>query len=154
MTHRKWFRRLGDSSGQTLLEAAFVTPLLLLATFAIIDFATILYVYLALESGVSQATRYGVTGNTMTGMTREQSIRTAMRQATPTLTLPDHMFQFSHLSGGSWANGAGGPGVVEKLTVTYPHDLMVLKPFLSSVLPNGQINLRVESSMRNESRFQ
>ena len=54
-------RRLRGDSGQSLLEAAFITPLLLLLTFAIVDFAALLYVHLALQNGVSQASRYGVT---------------------------------------------------------------------------------------------
>ena len=45
-----------------MLEAAIITPLLLLLTFSIVDFGALFYVYLALENGVSQATRYGVTG--------------------------------------------------------------------------------------------
>ena len=52
-------RRLRDSSGQSLLEAAFITPLLLLLTFAIVDFSSMLYVHLALQNGVAQASRYG-----------------------------------------------------------------------------------------------
>ena len=42
-----------------------IIPLLLLLTFAIIDFSTVLYIYLTLENGVSQATRYAVTGQQM-----------------------------------------------------------------------------------------
>ena len=45
-----------------MVEAALVTPLLLFLTFAIIDFAIMFYVYLALGSGVGQATRYATTG--------------------------------------------------------------------------------------------
>jgi Flp pilus assembly protein TadG len=48
-------KRLGDSRGATLVEAAVLTPLLLLLTFSIMDFASLFYVYLALENGVSQA---------------------------------------------------------------------------------------------------
>ena len=55
-------RRLGDSKGANLVEAAIVTPLLLLLTLGIVDFAAMFYCYLALEHGVSQATRYAVTG--------------------------------------------------------------------------------------------
>ena len=58
-------RRLRDCTGATLVEAAIVTPLLLLLTFSIVDFGSLFYVYLALENGVSQATRYGVTGSAM-----------------------------------------------------------------------------------------
>src|ERR1700730_6314820 len=62
---RRIFKRLRDSSGGSLVEAALITPLLLLLTFGICDFGAMFYVYLALENGVSQATRYGVTGNLM-----------------------------------------------------------------------------------------
>ena len=69
-------------SGGSLVEAAFITPLLLLLTFSIMDFASLFYVYLALENGVSQATRYGVTGHLMddpmnpgTPLTRDESIK-------------------------------------------------------------------------------
>ena len=103
-----------------------ITPLLLLLTFGIMEFATMFYVYLALENGVSQATRYGVTGNLKddpmnpgTPLTRAESIKLAMRQATPTLTIPDAAFTFSHLpaGGGAWVGGTGGPGEIEKVTV-------------------------------------
>ena len=61
---KQQLRRFGDDvSGANLVEAAIVTPPLLLLTFAICDFAAVFFVYLALESGVTQATRAGVTGN-------------------------------------------------------------------------------------------
>ena len=55
--------RLRDCSGANLMEAALVLPLLLLLTISIADFGTLFYVHLAIENGVSQATRYAVTGN-------------------------------------------------------------------------------------------
>ena len=57
--------RMKSSRGSNLVEMAAVIPLLLLFTFAIMDFATLFYVYLSLENGVSQATRYAVTGQVM-----------------------------------------------------------------------------------------
>ena len=57
--------RARDTRGTNLLEAAIMTPLLVMLTFSIVDFGALFYVYLALENGVSQATRYGVTGNVM-----------------------------------------------------------------------------------------
>ena len=56
-------RRLRDTAGTSIVEAAIITPLLLLLTLSIVDFGALFYVYLALENGVSQATRFGVTGN-------------------------------------------------------------------------------------------
>ena len=145
------FRRWRDQKGANLVEAAFMTPLLLLLTFGMVDFASLFYVYLALENGVTQASRYGVTGSTMGSLTREQSIKTAMRQATPTLTIPDAEFAFSYLppGGAVWLTGPGGPNDVSKVTVSHTWTLMT--PVVSRFFTNGQITMRVESAMKNES---
>jgi hypothetical protein len=143
-------RRLRDSSGQSIVEAAIITPLLLLSTFAVVDFGVLFHANLALENGVAMAARYGITGAMMDGKSREESIMEVMRSSTPTLTLDDDAFHFSHLSGGHWIDGAGGPGEIEKVTVTYTHDMIVLTPFLT----DGEVTLRVESSMKNEDRFE
>lgn len=154
-------RRLRDASGSTIVEAAIVTPLLLLLTFSIMDFGTLFYAYLALENGVSQATRYGVTGNVMNDpnnpgnqLSRTDSMMLAMRQATPTLTIPDSAFTFSHLPTGTttWLSGAGGPGDIEKLEVSYTWTFV--DPLMRPFFPSGQYNIVVDSSMKDESRFQ
>ena len=151
---RRVFRRLSDSQGNTLLEAAIITPLLLLVTFAVIDFGALFYVNLALQNGVSQATRYGVTGNVMPGLTLENSIMTAMRQSTPNLTLNDSAFVFSHLTPGGtvWVGGTAAPGDIERVTVNYNWQIMT--PMIRPFFTNGEINFSVESSMKNESKFQ
>jgi Flp pilus assembly protein TadG len=147
---RRIFRRLRGCRGANLLEAAIITPLLLLVTFAIVDFAAILYVFLALENGVSQASRYGITGNAVSGQSRQNSIMSAMRQATPTLTLTDAQFSFGHLSPGAstWVGGIGGPRDIDKVTVDYTWQLMT--PLLRPFFTNGQIRFKVESAMKNE----
>jgi Flp pilus assembly protein TadG len=145
----KWLR---DAQGNAMMEAALIAPLLFAITFAIIDFAVVFYVYLSLSNGVSQATRFAVTGNVFEGQGREASIKAAMRAATPSLRLDDDAFQFSHLSPGSasWANGVGGPDDVEKVTVLYTHNFLVLKPLFEG----GQLQIRVESAMKNEALFE
>jgi hypothetical protein len=147
-------RRIRDAGGAALIEAALITPLLLLLTFSIVDFSALFYAGLALENGVSQATRYGVTGNQMNGLSRTDSIIAAMRQATPTLAIPDNAFTFSHLpqGGGAWLAGPGGPGDLEKLTVDYTWTL--LTPLLRPFFTGGQVHIRVESAMKNEPSFQ
>jgi len=157
----RYIKRLKDATGATLLEAAIVTPLLLLLTFSIADFGGLFYVYLALENGVSQATRQAITGNTVddpsnpgTPLSRPAAIKAAMRAATPTLNIPDSAFTFEHMAvgGTSWVGGTGGPGEIEKVTITYTWPLMtpLLKPFFAG----GQLSMKVESMMKNESRFQ
>jgi len=155
------FRRLKDATGATLLEAAIITPLLLLLTFSIADFGGLFYVYLALENGVSQATRQAITGNSVddpsnpgTPLSRSGAIKAAMRSATPTLNIPDGAFSFEHMpvGGTSWLGGTVGPGEIEKVTITYNWPLMtpLLKPFFAG----GQLTMKVESMMKNERRFQ
>jgi len=95
------------SVGRLSDRAALVTPLLLLVTLSIVDFSSLLYACLALENGVSQATRSAVTGNGQRAI-REESIKAAMRQATPTLTIPDGAFTFNHLPAGA-AGGSAEP---------------------------------------------
>ena len=157
--HLRALRR--DPSGTNMVEAAIITPLLLLLTFGIVDFATLFYTYLALENGVSQATRFAVTGNQAPDpnnpgqlLSRGDSIISAMRDATPTLTIPTNAFTFSHMpqGSGSWAGGTGGPGDVEKVAVDYTWTLMT--PLMRPFFANGQIQLHVESAMKNEGRFQ
>jgi hypothetical protein len=157
----RFFRRLKDATGATLLEAALVTPLLLLLTFSIADFGSLFYVYLALENGVSQATRYAVTGNTMddpskpgTKLSRPETIKAAMRSATPTLNIPDSAFTFQHMvpGGSTWLGGTGGPSDIEKVTINY--DWALLTPLLRPFFTGGKLQFSVESTMKNESRFQ
>jgi Flp pilus assembly protein TadG len=140
--------------GTSLVEAAFIMPLLLLLTFSMVDFAVLFYAYLALENGVSQASRYAVTGNQGAGLSREQSIKKAMRQATPTLTIDDAAFTFSHLrpGQGTWDAGIGGPNDIDKVTVNYSWPLMT--PLMRPFFTNGRAILTVESAMKNEARFQ
>jgi hypothetical protein len=154
---RRLVRRLRDTSATSALEAAIITPLLLLLTLSIIDFGALFYVYLALENGVSQATRYGVTGNLMSDpahpglfLSRDESIKLAMRQATPTLTIPDAAFSFSHLAAGgaAWSGGSGGPNELAKVSVGYSWQF--INPMLWPFFPGGQITLNVESAMKNE----
>jgi hypothetical protein len=161
MATPRTIRRLLDHRGTNLVEAALITPLLLLLTFAIVDFASLFYVRLALENGVSQATRYGITGGQMddpahpgTPLSRETSILTALRQATPTLTIPDAAVTFSHIDPGgtTWLAGSGGPGAIEKVSVSYTW--RPITPVLVPFFPGGRLDLRSESTMKNEGRFQ
>lgn len=161
MSMARIIKRLGDSTGATLIEAAIVTPLLLLLTFSIVDFGSLFYVYLSLENGVSQATRAVVTGNLLddpakagSKLSRADSIKAAMRSATPTLNIPDAAFTFQHMprGGTAWLGGVAGPDEIEKVTVNYNWQLMT--PLLRPFFANGQLSFRVESTMKTESKFQ
>ena len=153
-SRRGFSSRIADTRGTTLVEAAIVTPLLLLVTFAIVDFGALLYVPMALQNGVSNASRFGVTGTTMPDLSREDSLRQAVRDATPTLTLSDDKITFTHLPPEStvWVGGTGGPGAIEKITVKYTWELLtpVLQPFFGG----DKIDFTVDSTMKNERKFE
>jgi Flp pilus assembly protein TadG len=160
LSHRL-FRRLGDARGTSIVEAAVITPLLLLLTLSIVDFGLLFFVHLSLENGVSQATRFAVTGNQMadpsnpaTLLNRTDSIKLAMRQATPTLTIPDSAFTFTFMptAGGAWQSGTGGPGDIGKVTINYTWKFF--NPMLWPFFTNGQINLKADSIMKNEAKAQ
>jgi hypothetical protein len=153
--------RLRDATGNSLVEAALITPLLIFLTFSIVDFGLMFYAQLALENGVSQATRFAVTGNVLddpanpgTALSRTDSIKLAMRRATPTLTIPDGAFSFTHMApgGAAWLAGTGGPQEIEKVSIAYTWTFF--NPMMWPFFANGQINLSVDSAMKNESRFQ
>jgi len=150
-----------DARGNNLVEAAIITPLMVFLTFSIIDFATVLYAYLALENGVSQATRFAVTGNLLDDpdspgakLSRRDSIITTMRKATPTLTIPDDAFTFKHMppGAGAWLDGTGAPLDIEKVSVSY--DWAILSPVLRPFFDGGRLTLVVDSAMKNEGRFE
>jgi hypothetical protein len=152
---------LRDCGGNNLIEGALVTPLLLMLTFGIVDFATMFYVYVSMESGISQATRFAVTGATKddpdnpgTPMGSEGTIRAAMAEAAPTLNVDAMTFSFSHMSPGatSWAGGAGGPGDIRKVTVGYTWQ--PLTPILGRLLTDGHLSMTVESAMKLEPKWE
>ena len=89
-----------------------------------------------------------------TNLSREASILAVLRQATPTLTIPDASVTYSHLDpgGATWLNGAGGPGAIQKVSVSYTW--RPITPLLVPFFPGGRLDLRVESMMKNEGRFQ
>ena len=146
-------RLLRDSRGTNMIEAALVLPMVLFVTFAIVDFASLMYAYTALENGVSLATRYAITGRVSGQASREASIRIRMRQATPTLTIPDNAFTFSHIPVGdtNWLSGVGGPNDIGRVRVDYTWSLMT--PLASVLFTDGEFTFAVESVMKNK-RFQ
>ncbi len=157
----KRLRTLRGCDGTNMIEAAIITPLVIVLTLGIIDFASMFYTYLALENGVSQATRFAITGNEKedpdnpgTPLPREAAIMAALEEATPALDLSGVSISYSHMAPGSasWAGGSGGPGDIGKVSVSYTWT--PLTPILGPLLTNGQLTVQVESAMKNESRWE
>ena len=148
-------RRRQSENGQTIVEMAFVLLPLLLLIFAISDFSILFYVYQSMEHGVSEATRYGITGQQMPDpdspgdyLSREDSMKRVMRKFNSSINLDDSAFAFEHLVGTTWIAGCGGPNDISRMTVRY--NFMPVCPFIGSFFADGQIPLRVSSAMKNE----
>jgi hypothetical protein len=150
------FKRKSEQ-GQSLVESALVLILLLFMIFAIIDFSVLFYVYISLEQGISEASRYGITGqqrvnpnNPANFLSRDESVKLVMREWNFLVTIPDSGFTFEHrsLNGATWLAGSGGPGDIARVTVNY--NWRLLTPFIRSFFPGGQASLRVASTMWNE----
>jgi Flp pilus assembly protein TadG len=139
--------------GAALAEAGIIISLLVVLVFSIVDLAGLLWTFLALQNGINQATRFAVTGNVMPDpgnpsatLTREQSIRQAMRQATPGFTIGDGDVTFFNVSDNT--PGTGGPNQIIRVTVV--HAWRLFTPFLRPVFDHGLVTLRVSATMANE----
>ena len=75
--------RLGaDERGGAAVEFAFAAPVLILLVVGIIEIAMVLFINTMLEGAVREAARYGITGYTVAGQTREQTIRQIVQDRT------------------------------------------------------------------------
>jgi Flp pilus assembly protein TadG len=144
---RHWME---DEQGANLVEAAFILPLILLVICSLMEFSGVLYTRMALQNGVSQATRFAITRAILTGKSREESIKAVLRRRTPRITLDDSNIAFSHrLPGGrTWDAGTGPPRSIERLTVTYKWHVMT--PVMARFFPADGITIVAESAMKNE----
>jgi hypothetical protein len=64
----------GHESGQAIVEFAFVAPAFIALVCAILEFSGIMFVQAILEGSAREASRYGLTGFTSGGVSREDQI--------------------------------------------------------------------------------
>ncbi len=60
--------------GSTVVEFALVAPILAMFLVAIVEFGMIMFSSILMESGLRDASRFGITGRELTGQTRLESI--------------------------------------------------------------------------------
>jgi Flp pilus assembly protein TadG len=70
-----WGRLRADTAGAAAVEFAFIAPLLILFIVGIVEVAMIMFASALLEGSVREAARYGITGYTITGSSREAVVR-------------------------------------------------------------------------------
>jgi Flp pilus assembly protein TadG len=148
---RSMWRRLKDDEGANLVEAAVILPVVMWVLFAGFEFSGILYAQMALQNGVTLATRFAVTRVVLAGKSRTDSIKSVLKTDTPSLTIVDSAITFSHMDAGSstWTAGTGSANSIEKVSVTYTWPIMT--PFMSYIFGSNTITLYAVSAMKNES---
>jgi len=82
-TQRNPLRRLRtDEVGAALVETALGLPILLSAVVGVFEVANYFFVTAAVENAVLHASRFGITGQTNEGSTREQQVRDVIEEQT------------------------------------------------------------------------
>lgn len=67
-------RLVRDTRGSTIVEFAIVFPVFILMLIGIIEIAVVIFIGSSIESAVLQASRFGITGGTSSGVSREQRV--------------------------------------------------------------------------------
>lgn len=82
-TFKRLRRRLRrDECGAAMIEAALGLPILLTAMVGVLEVANFFFVSTAVENAVLHASRFGVTGSTDDGATREDQVRDIIAEQT------------------------------------------------------------------------
>jgi len=140
-------KRLGLrwNSGQTLVEFAISLLTFLVLVFAIIDFSYLFFVKLTLQNAVRQAGRYAITGQSMTGQSRFNSIQQTVQHYSMGLATTTNTSICATVKG---CSSGGGPGDTVTITVSYPYQFIT--PILRAAFKNGTYTISVTTSYKNE----
>ncbi|WP_321397440.1 TadE/TadG family type IV pilus assembly protein [Emcibacter sp.] len=71
-----------DEKGAALIEAAFVLPVMTLLTLGTLEVGAVMLSTTLLEGAIADASRQGITGYTVDGMTREEYITSVLKDRT------------------------------------------------------------------------
>ena len=144
-----------NDSGQTLVEMAISLSLLLLLVMATIDFGYLFSTKVTLQNAVRQGGRYAITGQCILAgdgscsKTRYNSIMQTVEDTSLGRLDASQISITCQDYGGGCPNGAGGPGDVVTITVTYPYHFMTGP--IGAFFPVQSYTLTVSSVFKNES---
>lgn len=144
-----------NDSGQTLVEMAISLSLLLLLVMATIDFGYLFSTKVTLQNAVRQGGRYAITGQCILAgdgscsKTRYNSIMQTVEDTSLGRLDSSQIALRCQDYGGGCPTGAGGPGDVVTITVTYPYHFMTGP--IGAFFPGKSYTLTVSSTFKNES---
>jgi Flp pilus assembly protein TadG len=133
------------NSGQSLVEFAISLLTFLVLIFAVMDFSYLFLVKLTLQNAVRQAGRYAITGQSMTGQSRYNSI---LLTATNTSLGLANSSNTSICGGSTGCGSGGGPLDTVTITITYPYPFIT--PFLGTAFKSRTYNIKVSETYKNE----
>lgn len=146
----RWLRRVADSSGSELVEAALTFPLLLLVVMGIIDFGLAFQQYEVLTNAAREGARIAVLPSYSTADAEfrvHQYLDAAFLAqdagAAATITVGDPV---DVILGGKCMQ-------TRTVTVTYPHEFLFVGGIVNFFNPGstlGTTNLTASSTMRSE----
>lgn len=84
-------RFLGHGAGSAAVEFALAMPALILLLAGTIEIGAVLFANMALENAVREAARFGITGRSIPGQTREDTVRTVIAQLTFGMVRPQDL---------------------------------------------------------------
>jgi Flp pilus assembly protein TadG len=142
---------LRSTRGQAFIETGIAIIVLLGFIFSVVDAGMLFWTYITLENGVTEATRFAVTNNTLNDangnpLSRIDSIKQEMRTEARGITINDSEFNFFDVTTNS--AGAGAPNDVIRVTITHPYQPIF--PILFLANPGKQFQITVSSTMKNE----
>src|SRR5271167_390711 len=119
-----------NDSGQTMVEVAISLSLFLILVLGTIDFGYLYSTKLTLQNAVRQGGRYAITGQCITDgngnctMTRYNSILQTVESYSLGLLTSSNITITCTDEGGGCPSGAGGPGDIVTIKVTYPYNFL------------------------------
>jgi hypothetical protein len=121
-------------------------PVILFLFFGVFEFGRFFYTRLTLQHAVAEATRFAITGNVLSDslgdpMSRAQSIISVITLNAQTLDVDVDRVVID-------PSDAGGPGDVVRISAEFTFDFIV--PGYAALFPDGQLNFRVSTAMKNE----
>jgi Flp pilus assembly protein TadG len=137
-------RRNGES-GQSLVEFAISAVTVLVLVFAVIDFSYLFLVKLTLQNAARQAGRYAITGQSMPGQSRYNSILLTAENTSMGIASNSNI---TICGGATGCGSGGGPSDTVTITITYPYRFIT--PLLPSAFKNGTYTITVSQSYKNE----
>lgn len=145
MSIRRFRILAGASKGNSMIEFAFVMPVLMLLLLGTFEFGHLFYVQLTLESAVREATRLALTGGTIPGLSRAESIVERIRQVAPGLDVQPGQVA---IIGPGGAGDPGGPG--DLVTIRVDYDIEMLTPIVGALFPDHRQHFSISFISRNE----